>query len=342
MSAVKKEFQVTLPSNVPGPSTNKPGAYETTLASPLELDGTWEVALMDITYPHTWLDLEKESVIGLSALYGPSEANEDVDIIGEANSIELVKALKNVESYQIRKEDTTQSIRSKYRWRTVDIQFRVKKTFGIVPGKYKLNEILNKLQTEIRSIGAGFENALVQYNKDTDRVSVSETTRKLLISSYTKTSILPMLGFSNDIKTNKDNWYIRNENATEAQRALVESPAYTLVDYIVIDGPAVYEASLPPKVTRLNEIFVYTDIIDTVLIGNTQAPCLGYFPIQSKWGSQAYWNFNPPYYIHVKDSCIRDISIKLCDEKGETVEFESGTVICRLNFRRVGLMRGLF
>ena len=67
---------------------------------------------------------------------------------------------------------------------------------------------------------------------------------------------------------------------------------------------------------------------------------LGYFPIQSKWGDQSYWNFNPPYYVKVKESSIQAISVRLCDEKGETVTFESGTVICRLQFRRVGLMRG--
>ena len=52
------EFQVTLPSNVTGLGTNTPGAYETTLAFPLELPSTWEFALIDITYPHTWLDIE--------------------------------------------------------------------------------------------------------------------------------------------------------------------------------------------------------------------------------------------------------------------------------------------
>ena len=198
------EFQIILPSNVSGPSTNKPGAYETTIAIPLELSGTWEVSLMDITYPHTWLDLEKECVIGLSSVYGANELEEDVDIIGEANSIELVKALKDVESYQERQRDNNYSMRSARRFKEIDVKFIVKKTFGIVPGNYKLTEILNKLQTEIRRIGAGFEGAQVNYNKDTDRVYVTETRRKLLISSYTKTSMLPMLGFTPENITNKD------------------------------------------------------------------------------------------------------------------------------------------
>ena len=97
--SLRDEFQVTLPSNVTGLNTNTPGAYETTLAYPLELSGTWEVALIDITYPHTWLDLEKECVIGISTVYNRND-EDNVDIIGKANSMELVKALKDVESYQ--------------------------------------------------------------------------------------------------------------------------------------------------------------------------------------------------------------------------------------------------
>ena len=57
--SIRDEFQVTLPINVTGLATNTPGACEKTLAYPLELAGTWEAALIDITYPHTWLDLDK-------------------------------------------------------------------------------------------------------------------------------------------------------------------------------------------------------------------------------------------------------------------------------------------
>ena len=61
-------FKLLLPSNVTGVDTNKPGAYKTTLAYPLELPGTWEVSLIEITYPHTWLNLEKECVIKISSV----------------------------------------------------------------------------------------------------------------------------------------------------------------------------------------------------------------------------------------------------------------------------------
>ena len=157
-----------------------------------------------------------------------------------------------------------------------------------------------------------------------------------------------MLGYTNEIKTNKDIYILKNTITNNDEttfvspdiRAHVENPNYTLIDYIIIYPNARYESSMPPKLARLKEIFIYSDIIDTVLVGNTQASMLGYFPIQTKWGDQSYWNFNPPYYVKVYQKLIRSISIRLCNEQGETIEFESLTVICRLNFRRVCIMRG--
>ena len=37
---------------------------------------------------------------------------------------------------------------------------------------------------------------------------------------------------------------------------------------------------------RLSNMFVYTDIIDLTFVGDTQAPLLGYLPIQTKYGSR--------------------------------------------------------
>ena len=348
------EFQVALPSNVRGPKSNTTGSYETTLAHPLDLPGTWEVGLIDITFPHTWLNLNNEIVVGISVAFADHEVvDENEDIIGELNSMELVKALRNVGSYY--RNQIINRVRTNDRWISrhskLRINFKVRKTFGIIPNKYKLKELLEKLQTEIRSVGLGLQNTRVLYDRDTDRVTITGNQRKFMISSYNKNSLLPMLGFANQITTNKqemeerENCILDSENIqcvplTEEEQLYVESPGFVVVDYIIIEREGTVEANLPPILGRINEIFVYTDIIDTVLVGNSQVPMLGYFPVQSKWGDQAYWNFNPPYYVRVKDKNISTISIRLCDKTGETINFEFGDVSCRLNFRRVGLLNG--
>ena len=63
MSApIDDEFFITLPSNATqgSPAGNRPSRYETRLAHPLRLDGVWEAALINFTYPHEWTCLERD------------------------------------------------------------------------------------------------------------------------------------------------------------------------------------------------------------------------------------------------------------------------------------------
>ena len=53
------EYQVLLPSNVKSNPRNKPNLYETELSKPLDLPGEWDVALINISYPHNWTNLDK-------------------------------------------------------------------------------------------------------------------------------------------------------------------------------------------------------------------------------------------------------------------------------------------
>ena len=129
------------------------------------------------------------------------------------------------------------------------------------------------------------EQTTVTYDKESDRVVITGNQKKLLISSYTKSSILPLLGYANQIRTNIDEYLLKHTIDGDRQGPYViasalehvESPNYNEIDYILLNGNTRYESSLPPKPGRLNERFVYTDIIDTVLVGNTQAHMLGYF-----------------------------------------------------------------
>ena len=102
-----------------------------------------EVALIDITYPHTWLDLGKECVIGISTVYNRND-EDHVDIIGEANSMELVKALKDVESYQKTTNEIQQYRNPAGRWRyrnqQITINFKVKKPLVLFQESLNLNK----------------------------------------------------------------------------------------------------------------------------------------------------------------------------------------------------------
>ena len=58
----ESEFQLTLPSkaSITFSPDSKPGNYTTTLPSPISLEGEWEAALIDIQYPHNWMNITKD------------------------------------------------------------------------------------------------------------------------------------------------------------------------------------------------------------------------------------------------------------------------------------------
>ena len=63
MSApIDDEFFITLPTNATqgSPAGNRPSRYETRLAHTLRLDGVWEAALINFTYPHEWTCLGRD------------------------------------------------------------------------------------------------------------------------------------------------------------------------------------------------------------------------------------------------------------------------------------------
>ena len=64
------EFQVTLASNVKSNARNKPADFETALARPLDLPGEWEMALIDLSYPHNRMNLDKP--LNIAVLTNPT------------------------------------------------------------------------------------------------------------------------------------------------------------------------------------------------------------------------------------------------------------------------------
>jgi len=107
------------------------------------------------------------------------------------------------------------------------------------------------------------------------------------------------------------------------------------LEYIKFDANTFLFANKQPTIHPLSVMMVYTDIIEYNLVGDTQAPLLGFIPVTSKFGEQAHWCFNPVYYVPVKENLLSSISIKICTDTGETFPFQNdGKVICRLNFRK--------
>jgi len=171
------EFQVCLPSNVFGNDTNTPGKYETTLARPLDLNGSWECALIDITYPNSWFNIENECIVLISALYRDSEKALFAEYMGDNTDRNLVTATSNFGDSESRGR------RAAITNPPTDYEsFWPKKSLKLVSGHYDVKAIIALLQESIRTIGPDAADTIVSYDTERNRVKISGNKRKLLLS----------------------------------------------------------------------------------------------------------------------------------------------------------------
>ncbi len=58
----RSEFQIVLPSNASSSfyPNNTTSYYKTKLAMPIQLVGEWEMAIVDIQYTHSWINIKNQ------------------------------------------------------------------------------------------------------------------------------------------------------------------------------------------------------------------------------------------------------------------------------------------
>ena len=71
------------------------------------------------------------------------------------------------------------------------------------------------------------------------------------------------------------------------------------------------DALLQQLIKRITSMWVYTYIIELSAVNDIQVPFIRYVSIQSKFDKMGYSNFNPLYYIKVKEHSVSNITIKI-------------------------------
>ena len=99
-------------------------------------------------------------------------------------------------------------------------------------------------------------------------------------------------------------------------------------------GVAKHPANLLASVPQ--QLFVYSDIVEPQLVGDTIAPLLRIVAIRSKFefGKCVAVTYETPHYIRVQRRQFETIEIDIRDNTGKPIPFEFGTVIVKLHFRR--------
>jgi hypothetical protein len=89
----------------------------------------------------------------------------------------------------------------------------------------------------------------------------------------------------------------------------------------------------------VSSLWVYTDITDNQIVGNSKVPLLGIVPVErSEYGSRTHHCVNPVHFLGLKRNDIREITIKVANEYGNRILFNTSlfnnNVVCCLRFRR--------
>jgi hypothetical protein len=94
-------------------------------------------------------------------------------------------------------------------------------------------------------------------------------------------------------------------------------------------------ARFPPDTSGgMYHIFVYSDIVEPQIVGDTLAPLLRMVNIGGIEGQAVTQTFRP-FYVPVSRLEFDTIEILLCNEFGEEIQFEKGQSIVTLHFRKL-------
>jgi len=303
----ENEFQLTLPSNasITFSPDNKPANYTTTLPSPISLEGEWEVALIDIQYPHNWMNITKD--IYLIILIETSNKDK-----GFRTTLSAV-----LFNYKSKYEEECIELR-KQLWGNKKVDDNdILLLYARLPKGYYANvgDLITTLNEEIQDSINGVA-AFASNREQTKEVNLvyryNQIERRVQLFQTGMVGPPEIVCFDKQVKS-----ILEQANPTLPDKKQILTREKLLLNTI----PSIY---------------IYSDIIKYQFVGDAKVPLLGVLPVQGVDGEQQYWSFNPPYYIPVSMSTLSSVNIHLADDKGDEIPFfGDGKVVARLHFRRV-------
>ena len=99
----------------------------------------------------------------------------------------------------------------------------------------------------------------------------------------------------------------------------------------------VYVTSSVVNLNNTHALFVYSNLIQSQIVGDTLTPLLDVVAVQGGPGDLVCSRFDKPHNKPVLRKQFSDIHISLRDDQGKPFLFEKGKVIVTLHLRRAKL-----
>ena len=95
-----------------------------------------------------------------------------------------------------------------------------------------------------------------------------------------------------------------------------------------------FYGTYPINTTRgIDALYVYSDVIQTKLVGNASVPLLSVVPLRGAFGEMAYKEYASPVYSPLAKHVFSTVEMYITDSAGREIPFTSGKVTVLLHFR---------
>ena len=271
----QQSFYLILPSNVQSSPSNSLSNFLTILAKQITLQGSWRVALTEISYTNSIYNVAEDEPI---YLYDCDMRN----YLGKDGKDSFLK-----KGYYKTEGDLLKSI----------------------------NKILKDFPVK--------QPPRVKYNSKTHKIVIKDGLKKDACSLFVHFSseMRNMLGLAKTASLVSDinyNW----DSKTEVSLLL----------------PTMFEEAESPIDMKAGRraMLVYTDIVEPVFIGDTQAQILRTVevPESATFGEQVVFKYSKPYYIPLITNDFSTIRVNIKSDDGIDIPFEFGRVVLTLHFQK--------
>ena len=167
--------------------------------------------------------------------------------------------------------------------------------------------------------------AQMSYSSVTQKITLHMTENTLFTIPY-HSSTASMLGFRESVATGAET---TTTTTTSASSPVSDSrPSDSSYPFHI-------EATDVVDMTQgFNTLCVYTDVVESRVVGDTLAPLLRFIPISGHHGDRVSERFTNVHYVPLLRSNFHSIEVDIRDDMGRRVPFEYGRVTVTLHFRR--------
>ena len=357
------DFYLYLPSNTGDYVDNTLSCFKVKLPYKIDLDGEWEVALVELGYQITWLNISTEEEGLVTFVF--KDDNEERSKSIPFNNYTSIDGLCDAINYTFDHTLSSSGQRSGYNFRYNSVRHRVilesdsgQPNLSLLKLSKKLqymlgfkNQVLIPPEGKLEAILRGTKetrqgvvklNEIKWSTKGEDGSKMVEHINRVLatISDGRNVDVVYRPDKSEITLHSNSVLYLKLSEDLQDKLGLSDDTIYANVKYNVKqpDGTKLAREMIiaeanPDIHAGQYSLFVYCNVVRPQIVGNTLAPILRAVSIRGRYGEVINELYDNPHYVPVLKKEFDNIEINISDDMGHLVNFNYGKVFVKLHFR---------